>query len=662
MLNWIFLLAFLFTSNFSAIVYAQDTLNCPSGNIVWYPPIQLSPDTIDCNLPSIAVQGETVHVTWYYTGLKFPYVRSVNNGESFEPLRELISDTFQNSGGYYLLNSGNRLFGFFAFQMPNGFATFRQIYSDDRGTSWSNPQRMYDSLTKIDSYAAHMDSLFFYIGGYGRRRFLFSTDRGASWTPIEGPTLAWGLLLDLAMTPGVVHMVKSWMFDSAGYIKDKAIQYRRSTDLGTTWSDSIPLSGIKDPMSLAYDPSIAADEQCDGTGVVVTWRDTKHGWLGLIGASIIERHIVNSSGEWSEETVLTPEPRGYAPMVTVQGQTETVVWLNEYLELDNDHYATTVGQYMDQDWCPMIEIGKVFNFNPEQNGNNGDKMKSNMLQISIANIALNRNTIHVVFNAKQGIGPTFPWKIFYRRAVILPSNARFAVDRNQITFDSIKAGTTLIDSVMVFNDGTAPLIIRSIRSTDPNFIVTNQRDTIDAQSAKVYYVSFSPLGPGERHGKIVFRHNGDSAESPYCVEVRGTGIGHPVSIKYESGWNLISLPVVTDVRYNPPSLFKYDSGYLKVDSMVQGMGYWAKPPMTMEYFGGYLYADTISVKRGWNIIGALSFPALKDSIWTIPDGILVDNKFYGYNKQGYFNTDTLQPGRGYWVKVREDGKIILKAE
>ena len=89
--------------------------------IVWMPPVQLSPDSIlNAYGPSVTAQGDTIHVTWANSGMRFPYLRSTNGGRSFEPLRELLPDSIGIIGGCRLISSGQRLHGFFFYSTNHG--------------------------------------------------------------------------------------------------------------------------------------------------------------------------------------------------------------------------------------------------------------------------------------------------------------------------------------------------------------------------------------------------------------------------------------------------------------------------------------------------------------------------------------------------------------
>lgn len=136
-----------------------------------------------------------------------------------------------------------------------------------------------------------------------------------------------------------------------------------------------------------------------------------------------------------------------------------------------------------------------------------------------------------------------------------------------------------------------------------------------------------------------------------------------------NGWNLVSVPfIVPDFRTGvvyPTAIssayaFVQQSGYVPRDTLTNGVGYWLKFPsmQIVTVTGGIRASDTIEVRTGWNLIGTISYPVLVDSIIQIPPGIVVYRRYFGYNAT-YTQTDTLQPNQGYWVKVSQDGVLIL---
>jgi len=135
-----------------------------------------------------------------------------------------------------------------------------------------------------------------------------------------------------------------------------------------------------------------------------------------------------------------------------------------------------------------------------------------------------------------------------------------------------------------------------------------------------------------------------------------------------AGWNLMSLPVIgidsnkNDIYPTSSSLaYIYQHGYESKDTLIPGEGYWLKfnSDTTIELTGVPLLYDTIPVSQGWNIVGSISIPIAVNSLLTEPPGI-ISSQFFGYVPGGgYQQADTLQPGSGYWVKVSQNGSIIL---
>lgn len=145
-------------------------------------------------------------------------------------------------------------------------------------------------------------------------------------------------------------------------------------------------------------------------------------------------------------------------------------------------------------------------------------------------------------------------------------------------------------------------------------------------------------------------------------------VGSFASLNVNQGWNLISLPV-NEYHYTVLQLFNdaisnayyYDGGYITKDTLVPGRGFWLKFNSTKSYLlpGQPLTGISIPVKQGWNLIGSLSTTIPVYSVQSNPNGIIL-TPFYGYNG-GYFNSPNLEKGKGYWVKVSQDGYLILNS-
>jgi hypothetical protein len=134
------------------------------------------------------------------------------------------------------------------------------------------------------------------------------------------------------------------------------------------------------------------------------------------------------------------------------------------------------------------------------------------------------------------------------------------------------------------------------------------------------------------------------------------------------GWNLISLrllppdppkKVLFPTAISPAFTYAPPSGYTAQDTLAPGEGFWLKfgGAQVTPYTGDSIMADTIEVKSGWNMVGAISNPVPVNSITQIPGGI-VRSPFFGFSGS-YFVAASLQAGRGYWVRVGSDGKLVL---
>lgn len=137
----------------------------------------------------------------------------------------------------------------------------------------------------------------------------------------------------------------------------------------------------------------------------------------------------------------------------------------------------------------------------------------------------------------------------------------------------------------------------------------------------------------------------------------------------QASWNLISVARATAVHATTAlfptassSAFSYGTGgYTAQPTLAEGTGYWLKFPSTqaVPVVGGDRIADTLSLAQGWNMIGSLSEPVAVSSIESNPPGISTSS-FFGYDN-GYAESPTLQPGKGYWVKMPQAGQLILQA-
>ncbi len=142
-----------------------------------------------------------------------------------------------------------------------------------------------------------------------------------------------------------------------------------------------------------------------------------------------------------------------------------------------------------------------------------------------------------------------------------------------------------------------------------------------------------------------------------------------VSFFTSSGWNLLSVPLnMSDMSKGGlfPSAtsnaftFSNDLGYVKHDSLKVGAGYWLKFAQQQQHtFQGLAnYELAIPVVKGWNLIGATYKSVPVASVTTSPAGI-IQSPFFEYNN-GYSQATELEKGKGYWVKVKQNGTLLLR--
>lgn len=133
-----------------------------------------------------------------------------------------------------------------------------------------------------------------------------------------------------------------------------------------------------------------------------------------------------------------------------------------------------------------------------------------------------------------------------------------------------------------------------------------------------------------------------------------------------SRWNIVSVPLTvfdySKITLYPSSTsdaYSYDNGYLSKTMLTNGIGYWMKfgSDQTISLAGLLRTEDTVEIKEGWNIVGSISYPVQVSHIISNPPNVVASN-FYEYDND-YLVADTIQPGKGYWVKVNHSGTLIL---
>lgn len=141
---------------------------------------------------------------------------------------------------------------------------------------------------------------------------------------------------------------------------------------------------------------------------------------------------------------------------------------------------------------------------------------------------------------------------------------------------------------------------------------------------------------------------------------------HTLLLNFRSRWNIVSVPVrvsdSTKTTLFPNAIsnaLAYQGNYVSKTALSNGVGYWLKfdSAQQVSIVGLLLKRDTMNVTEGWNLIGSLSTPIAVAQITSDP-GAIVTSEAFGFEGR-YVTSDSILPGKGYWVKVNRSGKLIL---
>ncbi len=238
-------------------------------------------------------------------------------------------------------------------------------------------------------------------------------------------------------------------------------------------------------------------------------------------------------------------------------------------------------------------------------------------------------------------------------------------DMESYTFYNVSGNHTIHVSFEVNPPDQFTLIINTTNGTvtknpDQPFYLNGTIVRLTANPATGYHFT-------NWSGDLSSSNNPDSIVMNDNKSVTANFVYGVYSVPVFSSWNMISLPCLAiDSRKTAlfplaaSDAFAYDNQYFVEDTLEPGIGYWLKfaTSDTIMITGISLESDTIDVTEGWNMIGSISEPIASSSITSEPPG-LVTSQFFNY-EGAYITADSIKPGKGYWVKVSEEGQIILK--
>jgi hypothetical protein len=95
--------------------------------------------------------------------------------------------------------------------------------------------------------------------------------------------------------------------------------------------------------------------------------------------------------------------------------------------------------------------------------------------------------------------------------------------------------------------------------------------------------------------------------------------------------------------------------------LENGISYWLKFPsaQSVTLTGAALTTVTIPVSPGWNMIGSIGVAVPVSLVTSNPPGLAV-SPFFTY-ESGYTIVTSIDPHKGYWVRVTQNGELMLNA-
>ncbi len=224
-----------------------------------------------------------------------------------------------------------------------------------------------------------------------------------------------------------------------------------------------------------------------------------------------------------------------------------------------------------------------------------------------------------------------------------------------------------------------PMLIPNASSHPYKFEITGERelkwtfanihlpDSNVNEPASHGFVSFRIRPKPTAVGKVI--ENTASIYFDYNPPLQTNTVKNLLTETQPNEWNMISIPViVSDYRKSVlfplavSDAFSYESSYISYNILQNGVGYWVKIPESnnLPIVGLPILAETVTVKQGWNMIGSISVPIPTISIASDPPNIIT-TEFFGY-KGIYEIEDTIHSDKSYWVKVNQNGSLILSSD
>lgn len=143
-----------------------------------------------------------------------------------------------------------------------------------------------------------------------------------------------------------------------------------------------------------------------------------------------------------------------------------------------------------------------------------------------------------------------------------------------------------------------------------------------------------------------------------------------LSDTFSAGWQLVGYPA-EGTGVDPFSIFtngingtffSHNLSYSEETVFSPGVGYWIRlsEAETVSVEPPFLTTISLDLEPGWYLLSGPGMPIAFSDI-DDPGNVLVSGSLKGYNG-GYFDADSLKPGRGYWVNSNGTGSITMNSD
>ena len=161
-------------------------------------------------------------------------------------------------------------------------------------------------------------------------------------------------------------------------------------------------------------------------------------------------------------------------------------------------------------------------------------------------------------------------------------------------------------------------------------------------------------------------YRGNLHRTGYFGSTAGAGT---ISVDHIPDWNLVGLPLEVDDPFHlsvfpdalEGTLYSFNGGYTQEDNLFAGNGYWLRFPGEgiTEISGSPFYSLTVSLIIDWNLISGISSAVSLANIQD-PNELIIPGTLYEFTG-GYVQAETLDPGKGYWIRSAGAGEITISS-